>query len=213
MPAYKVANMGVENMTNVELLSLLIGGTAEKAMDTARNLLAMCDGKLANMARLQPKMMAECEGLGTAKINAIMAAMELGRRRQAEQQDRNNVMDRSCMMAEIVMAHMQDLDHEVAEVILMNNSMKLIKTVRISEGGLTETAMDVRMILKEAIINNATVIALAHNHPSGNRRPSGQDDQITRNIKEACRTMRITLIDHIIIAGNDYYSYADEGRL
>lgn len=213
-PAYKVANMGFSSVTNVELLSLVIGGAPDKALNIARQVMAKCDGSLANLARLQKNMFAECEGLGTAKINAIMAAVEIGRRRQSEEYAGNNqVFSSSQKLADLFRPRLQDFNHEVAEIALLNHALKLIKVVRISEGGLTETAVDVRLVIREAILNNATVVALAHNHPSGNSRPSTFDDQLTKQVREGCKTMRLHLCDHIIIAGNDFYSYNDEGKL
>lgn len=213
-PAYKVANMGLSSVTNTELLSLIIGGTPDKAMEIARCVMAVCHGSLDNLARLQRYSFADFEGLGTARINAIMAAMEIGRRRQAEIFRKDMpLLNSSDNIAELLRPGMKDLNHEVADVVLMSQHYKLIKVVRLSEGGLTETAVDVRMIVREAVLCNATVIALAHNHPSGNRTPSTFDDKLTKSVKAACDTMRLHFVDHIIIAGNSYYSYMEEGRM
>lgn len=105
------------------------------------------------------------------------------------------------------------LDHEEVWVMLMNNAFNLKKVKKISSGGLTETAFDVRVILKEALLNNSTVIAVAHNHPSGNKRPSKDDDGVTRKLQQACDTMRIKLIDHVIVTDLGYYSFSEEGKL
>ena len=104
-------------------------------------------------------------------------------------------------------------DHEEAHVLLMNNNFKLIKAVKLSSGGLTETAVDVRIILREALVNNATTLTLIHNHPSGNPCPSRDDDRITATLKQACSTMRFYLIDHVIVTDSTYYSYSEEGKL
>ena len=108
---------------------------------------------------------------------------------------------------------MQDLDVEEAWVLLMNQNFKLIKSVRISHGGISETAVDVRVIMREAVLCNATVLALCHNHPSNNTTPSSDDDRLTRRVKQAAETMRIYFLDHIIITDGRYYSYREEGRL
>ena len=108
---------------------------------------------------------------------------------------------------------MQDLDTEEAWILLLNQNFKLIKAERLSSGGFTETAVDVRVIMKEAVINNATIIALAHNHPSGKTHPSRDDDMLTMKVSEACKTMRIHFADHIIVTDGDYYSYREEGKL
>jgi len=104
-------------------------------------------------------------------------------------------------------------DVEEAWVVLLNQNYKLIKAERISHGGISETAVDVRIIMREAILNNATIIALCHNHPSNNPRPSRDDDRLTQTVKKACETMRIHFADHVIITDGAYYSYCEEGRL
>ena len=108
---------------------------------------------------------------------------------------------------------MQDLDVEEAWVLLMNQRYHLIKAVRLSHGGLSETSVDVRIVMREAILAGATVLTLCHNHPSGQCRPSGDDDRLTQKIKKACETMRIYMVDHLIVTDGCYYSYAEEGRL
>ena len=107
----------------------------------------------------------------------------------------------------------RDLDVEEAFVVLLYHSLKHLRTIRLSHGGLTETAVDVRLIMKEALMVNATALALAHNHPSGSVRPSQQDDMITKKVAEACGTMRIHFVDHLIVTDGDYYSYRDNGRI
>ena len=107
----------------------------------------------------------------------------------------------------------QDLDVEEAWIVLMNQNYRLIKTVRLSHGGLTETAVDVRVAMKEAIMANATVMVLCHNHPSNNPKPSKDDDRLTERIKKACELMRIHFLDHIILTDGMYYSYHEMGRL
>ena len=108
---------------------------------------------------------------------------------------------------------MQDLDVEEAWVLLLNNSMKLIKKTRLSHGGISETSVDVRILLKEALLNNATVVALCHNHPSQQTRPSADDDRLTKRVQEACKIMRIHFLDHVIVTDGNYYSYQENGRL
>lgn len=108
---------------------------------------------------------------------------------------------------------MQDLDTEEAWILLMNRSFKLIKSQCISHGGISETAVDVRIIMREALLNNSTVIALCHNHPSGNTVPSRDDDRLTQSVKAAAETMRIHLADHVIVTDGNYYSYREQGKL
>ena len=108
---------------------------------------------------------------------------------------------------------MQDLKVEEAHVILMNQNFRLIKSVRLSQGGISEVSVDIRILLKETILNNATVIAFCHNHPSGNIRPSAVDDKLTQSLKKACDLMRIHFLDHVIVCDGQYYSYHENGRL
>ena len=107
---------------------------------------------------------------------------------------------------------MQDLDVEESWLLLMNQNYKLIKSMCLSHGGITETAVDIRLIIKEAVLCNATILAIAHNHPSGSLRPSKDDDQLTQAVKQACNTMRIHFLDHIIITDGSYYSYHEQGK-
>ena len=111
------------------------------------------------------------------------------------------------------MPKMRDLSVEQGHALLLNQRYQLIKAIKISEGGITETAVDVRVILKEALLCNATVIAFAHNHPSGGVRPSVADDKLTRQLKKACEAVRIYLVDHVIVTDGNFYSYRDNGKL
>ena len=122
-------------------------------------------------------------------------------------------MDSALAIYEEMHPVMQDLDVEEGWVLLMNQNFKLIKKMCISRGGLTETAIDVRIIVKQALLCNATVVALCHNHPSGSLRPSGSDDSLTNKVKDACNLMRLFFLDHVIITDGGYYSYSEEGRI
>ena len=122
-------------------------------------------------------------------------------------------MDSAEAIYEYMRPKMQDLATEQAWVLLLNQNFKLIKTVRISSGGISETSVDVRIVLREALLCNATVVALCHNHPSNNPRPSGDDDRITQRLQKACETMRIYMLDHLVITDSDYYSYMENGKL
>ena len=143
----------------------------------------------------------------------ILAACELGKRRQAEKAEERKQLNSAVAIYEYMHPRMQDLSEEEAWVLLMNQNYKLIKPLQLSHGGITETAVDIRVIIKNALLCNATVIALCHNHPSGNASPSGDDDRITQRLKKACEVMRLYLADHLIITDGRYYSYSEEGRL
>lgn len=213
-PQYKAANKGITTLTNVELLSMIInrGAGTIGSINQARQLLNMCDNNLALLTKLSTFDMQVVEGIGECKALAIQAAVELGKRRTIEKVDRTNISS-----ADNIYNYMhpilQDLQHEEAYILLLNQNYKLIKSIRLSQGGLSETSVDVRVALKEALMNNATVLALIHNHPSGNATPSRPDDEITKRFQKACDMMRIYFLDHVIITDGKYYSYRESGRL
>ena len=214
-PREKLTRIGAENLSNAELLAILIGSgnTNESAVDLMKRILKDCDNNLGTLGRKSISELSQYNGIGEAKAISILAACELGKRREHE--DKLERLDLST--PDNIYAHLlpkiRDLDVEEAYVVLMNNNYKHIKTVRLSHGGITETAVDVRLIIKEAVLCNATVVALAHNHPSGNINPSGYDDQITKQVKRACDAMRLHFLDHIIVTDGHYYSYRESGKL
>ena len=152
-------------------------------------------------------------GIGEAKAITVLAACELGKRRQLEKAQERRRIDSATAIYELMHPLMQDLSTEEAWVLLLNQNYKLIKQVRISRGGISETAVDVRIIMKEALLANATVVALCHNHPSNSIRPSRDDDRLTERVKGACDLMRIYMLDHVIVTDGAYYSYHEQGRL
>ena len=142
-----------------------------------------------------------------------MAACELWKRRQADELIEKFSIHSSDDLFRYFYPLMCDLTVEECYVLLLNNRNKVIDNVRIATGGLTSTVVDIRLVMREALVKRATTIALCHNHPSGNLRPSNEDDRLTQNIASACKIMNIRFLDHIIVAGNKYYSYNDESRL
>ena len=215
MPREKFERLGAEALSNSELLAILIGSgnTKESAVDLMKRVMNDCGNNLNTLGKKSITELCEYEGIGPAKAITILAACELGKRRQLEKAEERLDLGSAVAIYEHMHPLMQDLDVEEAWVLLMNRNFKLIKKVRISHGGISETAVDVRVIMKHAIMNNATVIALCHNHPSNNPRPSGDDDRLTKRMKEACQLMRIFFLDHLIITDGRYYSYHEEGKL
>ena len=214
-PREKLIAKGEKSLTAAELLAILIGsGNKRKsALDVAREILDDCDNKVENLYRLTYSDLLKYEAIGEAKAVTILAACELGKRRQLEKAQERQRIDSATAIYEHMHPLMQDLNTEEAWILLMNQDYKLIKTVRISRGGISETAVDVRIILKEALLCNATVLALCHNHPSNSIRPSNDDNRLTERVKKACETMRIYLLDHVIITDGAYYSYQEQGRI
>lgn len=215
MPREKFERLGAEALSNSELLAILIGSgnTKESAVDLMKRVMNDCGNNLNTLGKKSIAELCEYEGIGPAKAITILAACELGKRRQLEKAEERLDLGSAVAIYEHMHPLMQDLDVEEAWVLLMNRNFKLIKKVRISHGGISETAVDVRVIMKHAIMNNATVIALCHNHPSNNPRPSVDDDRLTKRMKEACQLMRIFFLDHLIITDGRYYSYHEEGKI
>lgn len=214
-PREKLRDCGAASLSNAELLAILIGSgsTKESAVSLMQHVLDDCCGNLNTLGKMPIHELTHYNGIGEAKAITILAACELGKRRAMTKADERPDMGSAQAVYEYMLPKMQDLDTEEAWVLLMNQRLRLIKAARLSHGGLSETAVDVRVILREALLAGATVITLVHNHPSGNAHPSGEDDRITMKLKKACETMRIYMVDHVIITDGRYYSYAEEGRL
>lgn len=216
-PREKLMNHGAAALTNAELLAILIGSGSqdESAVDLMKRVLADCGNNLNTLGKktIDELTGGRYKGLGPAKAVTIIAACELGKRRQAEKAEERQKLDSAAAIYEYMLPKMQDLPEEEAWVLLMNQNFKLIKSVMLSHGGITETAVDIRLAVKNALLCNATVVALCHNHPSGNTRPSSDDDRLTQRMKKACELMRLHFLDHLIVTDGRYYSYSEEGRL
>ena len=214
-PREKLMRLGGEALTDAELLAIIIGGgvVGKTAVDITKQILKDCDNNLAVLSKRTLEQLMSYHGIGEAKAISIMAVAELGRRRELAQMPERKKLDNSKAIYDELWPRMRDLDVEEAYLVLMNQSYKHIDTIRLSHRGITETAVDVRVIMKHAIQQNATIIAIAHNHPSGNTHPSRDDEMLTKRIADACRTMRIHFCDHIIVTDGDYYSFRDNGKI
>lgn len=214
-PRERLQNLGPEALSNAELLAILIGsGTPQQsAVDLMKVILSSCHNNLNTLGKLTIRELEQFKGIGPAKAITILAACELGKRRARERVEEREDLGSATAVYNYMHPRLQDLDVEEFHILLMNQNFKLIKPVRISHGGITETAVDIRIIMKEALLNNATVLAACHNHPSGNTRPSRQDDQLTERIRKSCDIMRIYFLDHVIVTDGAYYSYREQGRI
>lgn len=214
-PREKMMLHGVAALSNAELLAILIGsGNAEEsAVELMRKVLNDYHDNLNELGKCSVDDLCHYKGIGPAKAITILAASELGKRRREEDAREREVMRCSKDLYRYFHPFMCDLAIEECWVLLMNRSMKVIDRVKISGGGLTGTCVDVRCVLREALLKRATCIALCHNHPSGNTKPSKEDIQLTERLKKACTVMDIALIDHIVLTDGRYYSFADEGCL
>lgn len=215
-PREKLERLGPSALSSAELLAILIGtgSTKETAVDLMKKIMKNCGNSLKTLGRMSIDELKTYNGIGEAKAITILAACELGRRRQQEEAKERLDMSNAKSIYDYMHPLTQDLATEEAWILLLNHNFKLITdAIRLSHGGLTETAVDVRVIVKHAILNNATVVVLLHNHPSGNTHPSGNDNRITKEVNDALHLMRIHFADHIIITDGDYYSYREEGKL
>ena len=214
-PREKLRDKGAQALSNAELLAILVGSGSPgvSAVELMQKILVDCNNNLNTLGKMTIRQLMAYKGVGAAKAITILAACELGKRRQLEKAAERADLSSAPAIYEYMHPLMQDLDVEEAWVLLMNQNYKLIKAERISHGGISETAVDVRIIMREAILNNATILALCHNHPSNNVRPSSDDDRLTQRVKGACELMRVFFLDHVIVTDGCYYSYHEHGRL
>ena len=214
-PREKMMLHGVSALSNAELLAILIGSgnTEESAVELMRKVLGDYCHNLNELGKASIEDLCRYKGIGPAKAITILAASELGKRRKEEKVEERKSILSSRDVYECFHSLMCDLPTEECWVLLLNQASKAIDKVRISAGGLNATAVDVRCILREALLKRASALALCHNHPSGNIRPSREDDLLTKQVDQACQCMNIRLVDHVILTDGAFYSYADEGRI
>jgi DNA repair protein RadC len=214
-PREKLIRQGAANLSDAELLAILISsGTREKsAVDLGRELLKCVNNNLNSLGKLSISDIKKIHGIGTARAVTIAAALELGRRRKLAEAPEYLQIKCSKDVADIFQPLLSDLQHEEFWILFLNRSNRVIDRMKLSQGGISGTVTDVRMVMKRAIEFLASGIIVCHNHPSGNLNPSESDSKITKKIKEAGNLMDIQLLDHLIISGKEYYSFADNGLL
>ena len=214
-PREKLMRLGPSALTDAELLAILVGSgsTKEDAVTLMRHILADCKNNLNTLGKLTIRDLCKYNGVGEAKAITILAACELGKRRQSGKPEERPDLGTATLIYNYMHPQLQDLDVEEFWLLLMNQNHRLIKQIRISHGGITETAVDIRVIIREAVLVNATMLAICHNHPSGSLRPSPMDNDLTTSIQRACQLMRIKFLDHVIITDGAYYSYRETGRV
>jgi len=214
-PRERLWNKGPSSLSDAELIAILIGSGTKNAsaVDLARELLALAGNNLASLGKLTADEIKKLKGIGDARAVTIVAALELGRRRKLAEVSENTQIRSSSDVFNIFQPLMEDLPHEEFWILFLNRANKIINRMKISQGGVSGTVTDVRIILKKAIETLASGLVICHNHPSGNNSPSDSDIKITQKIKEAGALMDIQLLDHIIVCGNEYYSFADNGMI
>ena len=214
-PREKLRDKGPQTLTKAELLAILVGSgyPGVSAVELMQQILERCNNNLNTLGKMSIRDLCQYKGVGEAKAITILAACELGKRRQMETAEERPDLGTATRIYNHMHPVLQDEDVEEFWILLMNQNHRLIKKMRIARGGISEVSVDVRIIIKEAVLANATILAVCHNHPSGSLKPSAMDDDLTYSIQNACRLMRIRFLDHVIITDGAYYSYHEEGKV
>lgn len=212
-PREKFLLKGKSTLSDSELLAILIGSGSrnESAVQLCQRILASAENNLNTLGKISVAQLMKFKGIGEAKAISIAAALELGRRRRAEDAIDLKKITSSKAVFNIMQPIIGELPHEEFWVLYLNNSNKVIYKAQLSKGGITGTVVDIRLVFKIAFEQNATGLILSHNHPSGKLIASEADLKITKRIKEAGQTLEIQVLDHIIITENSYLSFQDEG--
>lgn len=213
-PREKLVKNGVQSLSDAEIIAILIGTGSrnESAVELSKKVLKSANNNLNELGKLNIPDLTKMKGIGEAKAITIIAALELGRRRKISEIITKQKITQSKDIFELFQPILGDLPHEEFWILLLNRSNRIIEKFKISQGGISGTVIDIKIILKQAIEKLASSIILCHNHPSGNKYPSNADDSITEKLKKGANLLDIQVLDHIIVADVEYYSYADEGK-
>ncbi len=214
-PREKLMRLGPQALSDAELLAILVGSGSpqEDAVSLMKRMLNDCNNNLNTLGKKTIRELCDYNGIGPAKAITIVAACELGKRRQMEHAEERPELTTATRVYNHMHPVMQDLDVEEFWVLFLNQGHRLIKKMRIAHGGISEVSVDVRIIIREAVLSNATIVIACHNHPSGSIMPSRADNQLTDSLKRACELMRLYFMDHVIVTDGRYYSYHEEGKL
>ncbi len=214
-PREKLLNLGKNALTDSELLAILIrsGSRNETAVELGKRILQQVGNDLSELSRLSVRDLGKYKGMGEVKAITIVAALELGRRRRESEALKKQKISSSADVAAIFQPSLADLLVEEFWVLLLDRANQIITRFNMSRGGTSGTVVDPKIIFKAALEHRASGIILCHNHPSRNNKPSDADLKLTRNLKQSGELLEIKVLDHIIIAGSAYYSFADEGQL
>ena len=212
-PREKLERLGAQALSDAELLAILIGSGSPKedAVSLMKRILNDCNNNLNTLGKKSIHDLCQYNGVGPAKAITIMAACELGKRRQEEKAEERPDVGTATLIYNHMHPTLQDKDVEEFWILLMNQNHRLIKKMCIAHGGISEVSVDIRIIIREAVLANATILAVCHNHPSGSLVPSRMDNDLTHSIQNACKLMRIRFLDHVIVTDGAYYSYHEEG--
>lgn len=214
-PRERALKYGIGSLSTVDLFAIIlrVGAQGYPITQLCRDMLKANDNKLLNLERRSLAELCKIKGLGPAKGLQVAAVMEIVRRYSHEKLGERVVITDSTVLYELMRPEIGNLSHEEMWAILLNRKNEVIGRVCLTRGGTTATVFDLKMMLREALLNGAEGVAICHNHPSGNRRPSGQDDNVTRRFKDGCKMMDLTCLDHLIITTDGYYSYRDESSI
>ncbi|HVD97395.1 MAG TPA: DNA repair protein RadC [Cytophagaceae bacterium] len=214
-PREKLMLKGKVALSDAELIAILIGSGNDEmsAVELSRLMLNTVNNDLGELSKLSVDEFKKFRGIGEAKALSIISALELGRRRKATDPHKKEKINSSKDLYDLMKPHLMDLIHEEFWIVLLNRANQVLKKKVISTGGISGTIADPKLIFKTALENLASAVILVHNHPSGNKNPSDADLVLTRKIKDAGKLLEIPVLDHLIYTENDYYSFADEGRI
>ncbi len=214
-PREKCVRLGLKGLSNSELIAILLGtgSREESAVGLATRLLHTAKNDLYHLGKISRDELQSIKGIGEAKATRILAAIELGKRRQASPVPIKKSISCSRDAFQLIRAELSELPREEFWILLLSRSNRLIEKVKISQGGVSGTITDIRIILQSAFSKLASAMILCHNHPSGNLKPSEADLKITKKIREAAKLMDIAVLDHIIVGDQAYFSFADENLL
>ncbi len=214
-PRERLLANGAGTLSKAELLAILIGSgvPGKSAVDVMRTILSDYNDSLMLLGRASVQDLMRYEGIGEAKAVTIIAACQLANQRLKEELPQRMRITSSADSVEYFRPRMQDLTIEECHLLLLDQGMNVKGSVLLSRGGIAGVSVDVRCLLRQALIGQAVAVVLCHNHPSGRTNPSREDDNLTKKTAEACHAVGIRFVDHIIYAGNDYYSYQENGKL
>ncbi len=212
-PREKLLSKGIETLSDAELIAVLIGSgnKEESAVELCKRILADNRNNLNETAKLSISDLQKYKGIGEAKAISIVAALELGKRRNMSEIIERKQIKSSKDIFKIFGQKLGDLPYEEFWLIILNRANKIIDMKRISSGGVSGTVTDIKIILKTALEKTASGIIVCHNHPSGNIKPSNADTNLTKKLKSACELVDISFLDHVIVSYGNFYSFADEG--
>ena len=212
-PREKLLLKGKAALSDAELIAILIGSgsTSETAVDLSKRILQSLNNQLSELGKLSVKDLIKFKGIGEAKAISIIAALELGRRRKDSEPEKRVRISDSRSAFDAIYPHLGDLNHEEFWVLFLNRANEVIGKENVSKGGVSGTVVDPKVVFKHAVQFPASAIILAHNHPSGQLKPSQTDHQLTKKLKEAGQALDIPVLDHLIIGERNYFSFVDEG--